>query len=712
MLRPIKMLILCKLNADMVAFSHCSAKIILSCVLFLLWLLMGCRPKDDHILSASMKAIAIQGKALLEAGTKPQKVSILSDSLYSRLKAPTMADRVEYLNLRCEIYKSEGHKDRALHIADSAISLLEPFSTDKNYSLLQANSYFRKGEVLFQKGSFRAALRNFYTSRKLLVDTALDCGETSKFLYLYHNKLAEVWLIQKNYPKAIHAYKESLKVQLPCHADQEGYALVQTVMDNIGICYTRMNRPDSALYYYNLAIKYIKSDTAMYRRQWDFAEEALGVVYGNRGEAEVLKGNYARAITDFKESIRLNLDMQRNVLDARYTQLKLADVYIREGNFNLAEPLLEQVKRQLPTYQDRQLNYRFLKVMSAFHQGKGNFKAAFDTFKQASVIEAELEMKVRGLIVNDLSIDMEAFDRQLVMRSLDDRNKMYALLLIGATLFLTACCVILFIVLRSKKRIRKYSQENMQRYRQLQLASLEIEEHNKNMKRIMGVVAHDMRSPIAGIGSLSDLLLQADTPPDDWKAYLKMINVSGKRLLELIEQLLQWNIAPHAPRTCVNLAVLVDDCRELLTAKAQEKNQSVIRTGEDEVNAVVNEGQIWRVINNLLVNAIKFSPNGSEIYVKVTSEEGWAVIRVTDQGIGIPETLIGELFEPISSAQRPGTDGEPSHGLGLYISKQILEAHQGEITVSSEVAKGSVFTVRLPLEGSGLSAIKPCTDFS
>lgn len=104
-----------------------------------------------------------------------------------------------------------------------------------------------------------------------------------------------------------------------------------------------------------------------------------------------------------------------------------------------------------------------------------------------------------------------------------------------------------------------------------------------------------------------------------------------------------------------------------------------------------------RVVFNLVTNSVKFSKRDTAISLSLSVKENHAIIEITDEGIGIPEKLLPEIFNISKSGKRKGTEGEKSYGLGLNICKKIVEAHSGKISVISKEGKGSTFTVALPL---------------
>jgi signal transduction histidine kinase len=109
----------------------------------------------------------------------------------------------------------------------------------------------------------------------------------------------------------------------------------------------------------------------------------------------------------------------------------------------------------------------------------------------------------------------------------------------------------------------------------------------------------------------------------------------------------------------------------------------------------LNREQIWRVICNLITNALKFSPHQSEVHIALKSANNKLTISVGDQGIGIPVDLREKIFSACGQQKRAGTDGEKSFGLGLLNAKQLVEAHGGMLTFESEVGKGTTFVISL-----------------
>ncbi|RYG15953.1 MAG: HAMP domain-containing histidine kinase [Chitinophagaceae bacterium] len=133
----------------------------------------------------------------------------------------------------------------------------------------------------------------------------------------------------------------------------------------------------------------------------------------------------------------------------------------------------------------------------------------------------------------------------------------------------------------------------------------------------------------------------------------------------------------------------------MLQYKATEKHQRIILKSEP-ITLNINREKIWRVVSNLLTNAIKFSEINTSIDVDMNISANSVVISVKDYGIGIPEKMKENIFNINESTKRSGTNGEQSFGMGLIISKQIVESHGGKLWFESN-SKGTTFFVELPI---------------
>lgn len=211
------------------------------------------------------------------------------------------------------------------------------------------------------------------------------------------------------------------------------------------------------------------------------------------------------------------------------------------------------------------------------------------------------------------------------------------------------------------------------------------------------MVAHDLRNPVGAMMTVATMMLDNKHGPGDDRTMLELIKTSGKNSLNLIDDLLQIHTRLEELKLePVDMFTLLHYCVELLYFKAEAKGQQIMLTA-DHLTISVNREKMWRVISNLIANAIKFSPSGAVVNVQMVSKEDSVLITIEDHGIGIPTEMHDKIFDMFTEAKRPGTAGEQPFGMGLAISKQIVEAHGGQIWFESKQNNGTFFYVELPL---------------
>ncbi len=257
----------------------------------------------------------------------------------------------------------------------------------------------------------------------------------------------------------------------------------------------------------------------------------------------------------------------------------------------------------------------------------------------------------------------------------------------------------IIVLWRYAKKLKKTGNVLKMQFAEAEQTTESLDKVNKNYARIIKMVAHDLRNPISTINMVSTMINPNTMTPDEVQDYANIITSLSKNSFDLIDQLLNTNLSDEQQitKSKVELNSLLSQCVRLLSFKAKEKKQQIILSGKTELTLFADADKLTRVINNLVMNAIKFSPEESIINIKTFLKGKNAIIAIIDKGIGIPVSLQNKVFDPFTSAKRPGTKGETTFGLGLYISKRIVEAHGGIIWFNSMPGNGTAFYVQLPL---------------
>ncbi len=216
-------------------------------------------------------------------------------------------------------------------------------------------------------------------------------------------------------------------------------------------------------------------------------------------------------------------------------------------------------------------------------------------------------------------------------------------------------------------------------------------------------VSHELRTPLTSIIGYVDVILEdtADVP-EDVRGYLVTVQRNSRRLHRLVDDLLSTVLE--------SVATVLDVQRvsvpELLQRSVDEAGAAAVAaglvldvetSGAAELDIDGDGERLAQVFDNLLSNAIKYTPQGGHVEATVQREGDFVVVRVSDTGRGISEIEVGEVFTKFFRSSSVLTDAIPGVGLGLSITKTIVDAHDGHIRVSSEVGRGTTFEVRLPL---------------
>jgi signal transduction histidine kinase len=210
-------------------------------------------------------------------------------------------------------------------------------------------------------------------------------------------------------------------------------------------------------------------------------------------------------------------------------------------------------------------------------------------------------------------------------------------------------------------------------------------------------VAHDLRNPITAILGLTDLLSNS---PNESNHYINLINRSCNNALSIIVDLLDITELGNENYTLstntIELNTLINDILVIENHNAINKNITInFNTNRDDIFVRVNNDKFSRVISNLISNAVKFSHSNSSILITTQYITESILIKVADNGIGIPKQMQEVIFDKFTKAGRKGTAGEKSFGLGMSIVKQIVELHGGKIWLESEENKGTTVFIEL-----------------
>ena len=245
--------------------------------------------------------------------------------------------------------------------------------------------------------------------------------------------------------------------------------------------------------------------------------------------------------------------------------------------------------------------------------------------------------------------------------------------------------------------------EQKQAALEIKLKNEELQKVNSEKDKFFSVIAHDLLNPFQALLGFSSAMGEdlLNLPLEKIQKIAVNMRQSANTLFYLLENLLDWSqmqrgVMGFKPKT-LKLARTVSEVIDLVRNVADKKMIVISQLISEELTVFADRQMFESLMRNLILNAVKFTPNGGQVTISaIVLPDELIEISVSDTGIGMNQVLIGNLFKLDAQANRKGTEGEQSTGLGLIICKDFIEKHGGNLVVESEEGKGSSFSFSLP----------------
>jgi len=617
------------------------------------------------------------------------------DSIFHSILYPTLEDMCERYLLKSYYFSYDAIKEE--QCADSALAIINKEGLQNSFSQLYGKACLYKGNALIAQRKFNDAYRYYYTGIKAFEGTR----DTFDLL----ENMGTICYNQGIYETACRYYKESYSEEYKI--DNEGgsftnFQHLQRDMDNVGLCYSKLAMPDSAIYYYHKALNLIARDEDKFKDRKDALgsiNEARGVIYGNLGTALFDKNDDSEAKALFIKSIRMNARKGGDILDARLTQLKLAELYLKTSRLKEADTVLKALRTAFDTdkYVSKDVEISWYKLegeycnLSNQPQKVYGYLTAYINKKDSA---DQVNRKLTGIDFSKVFDDIKQQDSFAALKKEDEIKNMNNLV---AIIFLAILIGVAVFISRNNRELKLLNKRVILQNTEMQHALDALEQSHDENARMMEVLAYDLYDPLSAIKNMSASLLTEDKNVRNPGEFLRLIQTSSSALLGMVSDTLSSSITPESiKKEEVDMKMLLHYCIDLLKFKAETKKQD-IHLQADEITLEIDREKIWRVLSTLISNAIKFSPENSIIEIEMAEKQGHVRISVKDYGIDIPDDARDKIFDLFSATNiRTENRDEHSFVIGLSLSKQIVEALGGKIWVKSREGKGTTFYVEFP----------------
>ncbi|MFN2527417.1 MAG: PAS domain S-box protein [Candidatus Baltobacteraceae bacterium] len=255
------------------------------------------------------------------------------------------------------------------------------------------------------------------------------------------------------------------------------------------------------------------------------------------------------------------------------------------------------------------------------------------------------------------------------------------------------------VILALQLLVQNYrtASQNTALYEEIEDRRAAVIELNQTKSDLIAMLAHDFRGPLTSIMGFSELLRAEDLPRDEQEDFLDTIISSAQRLSSLANDTLAMS---NLEENELSLVIEPVDYVALANKAAEiygEERTITITADPPKITGRADRARLRQVFDNLIGNAVKYSPEGGDVCVELRKIDDRIEIRVSDRGIGIPGNEIDRIFTRFSRASNARASGISGTGFGLYLTRQIAERHGGTVHVESVLGKGSTFVIELPV---------------
>ena len=603
-----------------------------------------------------------------------------ADSLESIVKAmPSDTLKVRFLN---DVVTTMRERDnmKAFEYGKQAMDLAKRL----DYSRGIGHALENLGWIHYRKGDYSRAFE-LSVEALTISEKFNDRNAIARCL----NNIAAINFEQNQHVLAISNFKKAYAIS---ESIGDGTSMSRS-LNNVAFCFLGINELDSARVYAALGLKISEAYDKPYLG--GFALRTLG-------DVDLNQKNYLGALEKYETVINIANKLDNTFLKVS-TLHRIGKTYFALNKQDKALAYLLQNISLSRHHEFRSELERSLKLVSEIYASQNEIEKAFafqnqylavhDSLYQQRSSEQMALMQVRfDSEMKEAKIELLTKDAQLKQEEINTQ-RMWMYFSIGS---LSLMAILAFVLLYSNRLKKKANDELAQKNQEIEQQAQQLRNINITKDKLFSIISHDLRSPLASLRGLMDIMDIDALSSEDFVLTSKKLRTNLESVQEDLDNLLLWAQSQlnglQSNPTLLKVRPIIEEKIQLFHEIARQKEITILNEVDDSISIVADKNHISLVIRNLLANAIKFNKRGGLIMIREQSRGDYVEISVMDSGVGMTTGDLAKLFNAETHFSNPGTHQEKGSGIGLLLTKEFVEKNGGSIWATSELGKGSTFT--------------------
>lgn len=616
--------------------------------------------------------------------------------------------------------------ERELKNTDGFIRNMEssvPWYLKANYPAGAGSAHFFIGQTL-AKSDFARALEHFKASLELRTKVNDSIGIANNLL-----NIASLNYQLSNLSEANEYFYRALNLAGQLHND----AVKAIALNNLSNIHNKLKN-------YSLSLDYLQQALDIHQQSGNRQKQAR--VWANFGNTYYEQGDYKQARKSFEQALSIQKEIKGSEEEMLQSYINLGMVYksegdtvsainmlkkglavarkygnkqgeavvlnnlgsltIEKGNTESLSMLLESLKTS-STSGDRRMILTNYDNLQLYYSNKKDYKLAWDYAQKYQLLKDSIFNEEVAETIIDLQTKYETAEKEKELVTMSKEKLARELELSRANMqkySMVGISLLLLLLLGAL-----YSRFLIKRRNQLQLTAVneKLNELNQTKDKLFSIVSHDLKNSMSGFSSIVNTINRKydNFTTDEIKYYIGEITTSANAMKGLLRNLLDWsrsqqNLIKICPAE-INVPHLVNECVAQVRQEIRQKEIVLKLDVDDDLTLFNDKNVVYAVVRNVLVNAVKYSFEGGLIEIESNKTDGITEITVKDHGVGMDEEKLALLINPNNFVKsEPGAAGEKGAGLGLMLTRELLEKVSGKMEVHSVKGEGSSFRILLP----------------